>query len=323
MRARTLARLGAGGCALVLCGAGWAAFAPTADAVTGIQTGYWSSLPATPQVPSNGLEIGSDASGPHALAALRFTLSDGESSPVLTLKVAQAQPQAQIVIEACAVATASANWATPPGGGPGAMTSAPAANCTGGLVTGVVAADGTTVTFDLSGIPAEGAVMDVVLQPGQVASPAAGTVPGAPDQIYPTFDAAFQPVVAGQIAVQAGPTTTTGAPPPAGTSSGGGAYAAPPPASAPQPAGQIALPPATSTDTNAGVAPVIASPQPTNVAATAPTYLTKKRNLRLLFGVALLSSDLLFALLWLERKLPGAQERPLISLYDPPPVPSS
>lgn len=319
MSARTLARVGAGGCALVLCGAGWAAFAPTAGAITGIQTGYWSSLPAAPQVPANGLEVGANASGPYAVAAVRFTLSDGESSPVLTLKVAQAQPQSQVTIEACAVATASGGWAPPPGGGPGALASAPAANCSGGLVTGVVAADGSTVKFDLSGIPAQASMVDVVLQPGQVPSAAGGTVPGAANQMYPSFDAAFKPVDASQIAVQAGPTTTTGSVP-AGSGSGGAAYTAPAPA--PPATGQVALPPPTTTGANPGVAPVIASPQPTNVAATAPQLVTKKRNLRLLFGIALLSSDLLFGLLWLERKLPGPQDRPLISLYDPPPLTS-
>ena len=317
MTARTLARVGAGVCALVVCGAGWAAFAPTAGAVTGIQAGYWSSLPAAPQVPANGLEVGSNANGPYAVAALRFTLSDGESSPVLKLEVAQAQPQSQITIEACAVATASAGWAPPPGGGPGALASAPAANCTGGLVMGAVAADGSTITFDLSGIPAQESMVDVVLQPGQVPSPAAGTVPGAPDQVFPSFDAAFKPVDTSQITVQAGPTTTTGTVP-SGGAGGAGAYTAPVPA--PPATGQVSLPPPTTTDANAGVAPVIASPQPTNVAAAAPTFVTKKRNLRLLFAIALLSSDVLFGLLWLERKLPGPTDRPLISLYDPPPL---
>jgi hypothetical protein len=319
MSARTVARIGAGACALVLCGVGWAAFAPMAGAVSGVATGYWSSLPAAPQVPAGGIEVAANASGPQAVAAVRFILSDGESSPVLTLKVAQAQPQSQVVIEACAVATASAGWTPPPSGGPGAMSTAPKADCSGGVVTGSVAPDGTTVSIDLGGIPAVASMVDVLLQPGKVASPAAGTAPGVPNDAYPTFDATFQPVDASQIAVQAGPTSTTGEAATTGqTATESGGYTAPAPPA--QPA--VALP-SGSTDNNAGVAPVIAaSPQPSNVAASGPTLLKKSRNWRLLFGVAMLSSDLLFALLWLERKLPGPHARPLISIYDPPPAAS-
>ena len=320
MNARLFARAGAGLCALVLCGTGWAAFAPSAAAVTGVQAGYWSSLPATPEVPAGGLEVASNTSGPQAVAAVRFTLGDGESASTLTLKAAQAQPQSQIAIEACAVATGSAGWTPPAGGGPGAMASAPKADCQGGLVAGAVAADGSTVTFDLSLMPSDGGVVDVVLQPSQVASPTAGTAPGVPDQVYPTYDAAFQPVDAGAIAVTAGPASSSGS---SSSSSGSGAPVAAYPAPAPA-APAVGLPaPAMAIGNGGAVAPVVAgaSPQPTNVAASLPAPLTKKRNLRLLFAVAMASSDILFLLLWLERKLP-AEEKPLISIYDPPPLTS-
>ena len=321
MTARFLARLGAGACALVLCGTGWAAFAPAASAVTGVQSGYWSSLPATPEVPSGGLEVASNASGPQAVAAVKFTLASGETSPVLTLKVAQAQPQTQLAMEACAVATESAGWTPPTGGGPGAMGSQPKADCQNGLVSGAVAADGSTVTFDLSLMPADGGIVDVVIQPSQVASPAAGTVPGAPDQIYPTYDAAFQPVTAGSIAVEGGSSSSSSG----SSSSSSSAVAAPAPAyPAPAPASlTVGLPaPQTTTDSGApAVAPVVAaSPQPSNVAVALPAGPVKTKNLRLLFAVAMLSSDILFLLLWLERKLPAAEDKPLISIYDPPPA---
>jgi hypothetical protein len=323
MRLRLLTRLGSGACALVICGVGWAAFAPDAGAVSGVQTGYWSSLPAAPQVPAGGIEVASNPNGAQAVAAIRFVLADGETQPVITLKVAQAQPASQVTIEACAVAAGAAGWTPPPSGGPGAMDAAPKADCSGGLVSGIVAADGTTVTFDLTPVNLVGSTVNVLLFPGMVAAPTGG-VPGAPSSTYPAYDAAFQPVEASQIAVTAGSTSvpsSSAPPPPAGTSSGGVAYPAPAPA--PPANAAVALPPATSSGAGGGVAPVIAaSPQPTNVAAAAPALLTKKRNLRLLFGIAMLSSDVLFALLWLERRAPGPEERPLISIYDPPPLAS-
>ena len=69
-----------------------AAWAPAANAVSGIQTGYWSALPAAPQVPAGGYEVGSNASGSAAVAAIRFSLGAGESVTKLALKVAHAEP---------------------------------------------------------------------------------------------------------------------------------------------------------------------------------------------------------------------------------------
>ena len=56
-------------------------------------------------MPANGLDVAADANGPQAVSAVKFTLADGETAPILTLKVAQAQPQSQVVVEACAIAT--------------------------------------------------------------------------------------------------------------------------------------------------------------------------------------------------------------------------
>ena len=92
---------------------------------------------------------------------------------------------------------------------------------------------------------------------------------------------------------------------------------APPPAQNPP----VVLPPATTTDSGAA-APVIApSAQPTNAAVSAPVFITKKRNLRLLFGIGMLSSDVLFLLLWMQHRLP-TDVRPPLSIYDPPPLAS-
>ena len=299
-----------------MAGSCWLAFAPDAGAVSSIQTGYWSALPASPQVPTGGFEVGSNASGAHAEAAIRFTLAPGEVAETLTLKVNQAQPASQVAISACPVAARSASWTPPSGGGPGALSEAPAADCSGGLVTAKLSADGATVTVDLSAISFDASTVDILLQPNQVGTPGGGTVPGIPTESYPTFDASLQPVTADQIAVSAGAVTTQAPPPPASSSGGstsGGSVAAPPPAAPP-----MNLPTGTTTDTG-GSAPVIApSAQPTNAAVSAPALLTKKRNLRLLFGIGMLSSDLLFVMLWMQHRMP-TDERPPLSIYDPPP----
>ena len=316
-RRRVALRLGAASAGVVMVGTGWLAFAPSAGAVTGIQTGYWSALPAAPQVPTGGFEIGSNANGAHALAAIRFTLAPGEVAETLRLKVSQAQPASQVTISACPVAARSASWAPPSGGGPGALSEAPSADCTDGLVAAELSADGATLTVNLSAMSFDASTVDIVLQPNQVTPPVGGA-PGEPTQVYPTFDASFQPMTADQISVSAGAVTTQ-APPPA-TAGGGstsGTEVAPAPAATPP----VNLPPASTTDTG-GAAPVVApSEQPTNAALSAPAFVTKKRNLRALFGIGMLSSDVLFLLLWMQNRMP-TDERPPLSIYDPPPLAS-
>ena len=312
---RFAARAGAGLAALTLVGTGWAAFAPAASAVSSIQTGFWSSLPAAPQVPSGGFEVGSNPSGAHAVAAIRFTLADGEAVQTITLKVAQAEPAQQVAIQACPASARSSSWVPPSGGGPGALSDAPTPDCSGGLVTGTLASDGSTMTFDLSLVHFEDSTVDIVLSPNLVDAPVGG-VPGVPSQTDASFDAAFQPVTAQQIAVVSSPGTE---PPPSSTgSSGAGGPAVAP---APAPAEPVTLPPATTTtgDTT-GSAPVVAPVQPSNAAQSLPALVTKKRNLRLLFALAMLSSDLLFGLLWLQSRMPEGDVRPHLSIYDPPPV---
>jgi len=310
--------------ATLTAGAGVVAFAPTAaEAVSQIQTGYWSALPAAPQVPSGGFEVGSNPSGEQAVAAIRFELGPGESVQQLNLKVNYAQPASQVAIELCLVAAKSASWQPPSGGGPGALSAAPTPDCSSGVAGGTLSADGTTMTFDLSPMSLSGSTVDVLLQPSQ----SAGTVnslPGAPSQSYPAFDSAFNPVTTAQIYVATNPSqssSSTG-------SSVSQPVAQPAPATAPSSAGggaapPVALPPA-STDTGqaTGPAPVVApTQQPSNITNAAPVALVQKgRDWRLLFFVSMLSSDLLFLLLWYQHRQPAADERPKLSIYDPPPA---
>ena len=315
MRARTFARLGAAVCGVAVAGTAWAAFATEAGAVGNVQSGYWSSYPAAPQVPSGGLEVSSNADGPASVAAIRFTLDSGEKAPVLKLKVAQAQPQSQVSIQACQVADKSASWQPPSGGGPGQMADAPAADCSAGLIVAQLASDGSTLTVDFSSVAVTGSTVDIVLQPNQIANPA-GALPNMPPSIWPTFDVALQPVTADQITVVKGPSSSSsGLTSSSGNTSGAGA-----PAPAPAAAPAVQLPPSTTTTSNVGSAPVVAgSPQSSPVAQAAPVLLTKKRNLRLLFAIAMLSSDLLFVFMWVQRRLPEGEGRPPLSIYDPPP----
>ena len=325
-RRRVGRRLAAVGGATVVAGSALMLLAPTAQAVSNIQTGYWSALPAAPQVPSGGYEVGSNASGAHAVAALRFSLAQGETVQKLVLKLAHAEPADQVAIQACPVAAKSASWQPPSGGGPGALSSAPTPDCSSGVFGGALSADGATMTFDLSlGSFPSGAV-DLLLQPSQ-GSTALNSLPNAPSESDPTFDADFDQLTAAQISVTGGPVASAPAPPP--VSSGGGSVSAPAPAPAPASGGgsvpSVPLPPAsTDTGTAGGAPPVVAtqSQQPTNLGNNAaPVALVEHgRNWRMLFFVAMLSSDLLFGLLWLQRHHDAAEgERPKLSIYDPPP----
>lgn len=317
-----LVRVGAVVTATIAAGSGWLALAPAANAVSNIQTAYWSALPAAPQVPTGGYEVGSNATGADAVAALRFTLASGEKVQKLSLAIAQAQPASQVAIEACPVAAKSASWQPPSGGSPGPQSSAPTADCNQGVFGGALSADGKTMTFDLSLATFTSPVIDLLLQPAQVSTAFNSLpIPGAPSQSSPSFDAAFEPLTVSQIGVE---TTPVAAPPPPSTSGSG--VTAPAPAPAPASTGApVSLPPA-STDTGLApaAAPVVApTQQPSSISNAAPVALVQKgRNWRLLFFVAMLSSDLLFLLLWYQHRQPEAGERPKLSIYDPPPAPS-
>lgn len=316
-RWRFVARAAAALAGLCVIGTGWAAFAPEASAVSAIQTGYWSSLPAAPQVPSGGIEVGSNPSGAHAVAAIRFTLAVGEAVQTVTLKVAQAEPQNQVAIKACPIAARSASWSPPSGGGPGPLSDAPAFDCSGGVVTGTLSSDGTTMSFDLSLVHFVDNTVDIELSPNLVDAPVGG-VPGVPSQTDATFDASFGPVTAQQISVVSAPVS---APPPSSPDNSGSGNPAVAPA--PAAAGQVNIPPATTGVDTTGTAPVVAPVQPSNAAQALPPLVTKHRNLRLLFALAMLSSDLLFGLLWLQNRMPDGDARPRLTIYDPPPLPGT
>jgi hypothetical protein len=326
-------QLAAVGMVTLTAGSAFAVWAPSAAAVSGIQTGYWSALPASPQVPAGGYEVGSNPSGAHAVAAIRFTLAAGETVQKLDLKIAQAQPASQVSVEACQVAAKSASWQPPSGGGPGPLTSAPTPDCGSGVAGGALSADGSSMTFDLSLMSFTGGVVDLLLQPSDVSTPV-NSLPGAPGTTPASFDAAFDQLTAAQIEVTGG----------AAPSSGGGStgsVAPVPPASQPVPQPPANQPSVSMPDTSTAQAPAAAPPvvapqqpavqqQPASTNAAAPLTTGKGRNWRLLFALSFLASDVFFVWLFVQHRQEaaaggpgaGAGRRPKLSIYDPPPTPA-
>jgi hypothetical protein len=139
----------------------------TAGAAALDAAGWWSRtstspLPVNPVAPTAGedqLVVQGEPSGANAIAALRWTLADGESSPTLTITAADGSvvpPDALIL--ACRAGTP---W-TEASGEP--IADGPKVDCATS-VNGIVGDDGT-ITFALSSL-LDGTTLDVVLVPGE------------------------------------------------------------------------------------------------------------------------------------------------------------
>jgi hypothetical protein len=190
--------------------------APSAHAVGKVDTGVWwrnqtdaTTLPAPPQVPAGGLWVSSDPTGPSAISAFRFALSDTEGFPTLALRVAKitAQPATAVTsgtlpIRACAV---THDW-TPPATFPGRWSARPGYDCTKGSVPGQLTPGRGTVVFDLTVLPAarnydlvvvsDADVNVVALPPPPAPVPDPNRAAGSP-----TFDVTFDPVKPSDLAV--------------------------------------------------------------------------------------------------------------------------
>jgi hypothetical protein len=181
---------------------GLAGPAGAATAVSGLASNYWweaetatTQLPAPPEVPAGGLWVSSTPAGPQSVSAVRFVLAPGYSAPVLTLKVASAQPAASVAVVAC---EATSSWKAGPG--PSDWSGRPTSDCSRGSVPGVLGSAAAAMTFALAPLLSHGSV-DVVLQPA----------PPAPGGASPTFDATFEPVSPGEVAATApAPAPSTG-----------------------------------------------------------------------------------------------------------------
>ena len=140
-------------------------------------SGYWTkaqvpssspvTVPAPPTVPSGGLYVANDPSGPTAISAVRYVVPEGVEG-TLALKIAAGSTPQVANISAC---TATTSWDPPSGAGD--MANAPKyapSTC----VIGQLAPDNSVYTFLLSPAqqPKPGTI-DVVLIP----TPAAGPQP--------------------------------------------------------------------------------------------------------------------------------------------------
>jgi hypothetical protein len=131
-------------------------------------TGWWwkgqvsGSLPAAvpnPLVPSAGLFVSGDPSGPSGLSALRFTIFNGLAPGTLTLHVNQSQGTP--VLRLCPI---TGDWDRANGGD---YNSAPTYNCNQNA-TGAISTDGTIVTFQPAALQA-GDLLDVAVVPAPAA----------------------------------------------------------------------------------------------------------------------------------------------------------
>lgn len=234
----------------VLVGSSLFGWSGTASAHVLDGVGWWWRLQPggtpvplpNPNVPQNGLMVEGapddpatpEPDGASAIAALAFTLDEGQAKPILTLTVVKDRSQTGVapIILAC---QAGSPW-TAGGAQPWATHPKPA--CTN-PVQGQLSADGGSVTFDLTPLQFENK-LNVILVPGIDPN-----VPGANSSI---FTLVFEGPTRDSIVTSAGappaPITPSTTPTPPGSTPGVAGSASPSFApSAPVSAPTAALPP--------------------------------------------------------------------------------
>jgi len=319
-------RVAIAGTALLLGLGGTAPAHAATGAVGAVTTGSWwqgqqagGAVPPPPTVPTKGLWVESEASGPTAISALRFTLT-GATAPVVTLTVHQAQPASQVEIQVCPT---TSDWKPVSAG---VWADRPAADCSQVQAAGVLSGDATTMKIDLSAFPvgADGTV-DAVLQP----APTATNLPVSPPALgqpsaAPTFDATFEPPEPSQIATTPaapsfGTSDTTLPPQSAPDITPAPAFSAPLQAPLPATASTPAVtfePPVTQPPATAPTPPPpqvqLASPAP-RLATSKPGGMTRRERIL----VMLLLLDGAFLLMHQGYLSPGARPRRL-TIYDDP-----
>lgn len=234
---------------LVLTGGALAAGPTVAGASATIgDSGWWwraqasstVTVPSPPLVPEGGVMVQGAPDGAAALAAMKFTLGEGEANPVLTLTLAPAGSEGAdtAVVLAC---QAGSGWT---GGGAQPWEGKPSPACEAGSAPGELAEDGKSMSFDLSAVQF-GTEVNIILVPG--VSP---TLP--PPANNSVFTLVFEKPEDGSLATEEGFAPLPAPPPPSGSfssgsfspgssaasSSGSGSYSPAPPA-----ASSIAPPP--------------------------------------------------------------------------------
>ena len=145
---------------------GLAAFAPAAGAVSAIQTGYWSALPAAPQVPSRWLRSGIQRQRRarrrrdpvHPRHGRGRADADAEGRPGAAGRTKWPSRRARSRLRSVVVGAAQRRWS-------GGIVRGSGRDCSGGLVTGTLSADGTTLSFDLSALTLRRITVDILLRP--------------------------------------------------------------------------------------------------------------------------------------------------------------
>ncbi|HEX4906385.1 MAG TPA: hypothetical protein VFU93_13095 [Acidimicrobiales bacterium] len=190
-------RLAHAGLALLALGTGLLAQPSTVGAATQSKAGWWyrtsdpaSVVPtaarppvpvpdapvepvAAPNVPEGSALVEGTPEGATAIAGLTYLLTEGESSPSLTItpsETSSVPPEA--IILAC---RAAVDWA-PLESQPGRWQDKPLVDC-GQSVNGIIAEDGT-ITFPLATL-VSGTDLDIVLVPGTTSESPAGPVRSA------------------------------------------------------------------------------------------------------------------------------------------------
>ena len=158
--------------------------------------GWWwrgntgpAPLPIPAAVPEGGILVGGAPDGATAVAAVRYALAGGESSPTLVLRVAEDRGGDVAVIAACPAGSA---WGGGERGGP--WDAKPNAACELGSVNGQRDAAAGTWTFPIAPL-VQSSVVDLVIVPGTIS-------PEAP--VGSTFQIAFHPPDAGALVTSSG-----------------------------------------------------------------------------------------------------------------------
>lgn len=207
------------------------------DAATVDDAGWWDRnadalLPQIDPPPEGAIRVANDPAGAAAVAAVRFQLGAEEEGPTLILRVAGDPVPEGAAFVACPATSA---W-TGESGAP--LSEAPTSDCEAGTALGLVAGDGTTVSFDLSQL-AQAPVVDVVLSPA----------PTGESPVTDTFTVDFETPADTDVTTRgpmpAAPTVPSGTPPSGGSAApavGGGAGSSPPSFSPGSPSGRSSAP---------------------------------------------------------------------------------
>ena len=194
---------------LAVLGASFLVLAPSVEAVGTPTSAWWSRLatttptdevpaglpvgaPATPDtvpvgavVPEGQLLVEGAPDGATAIAAVRWELADGESSPSLVVPIGESSTvNPQSVVLACKTATP---W-TRPAALPGKWDSKPLVDGTR-CVNGVIAEDLSAIAFGVQPL-LSGTVLDVVFVPGK--DPNLAPPPGVPEPPADVDGSAFR-----------------------------------------------------------------------------------------------------------------------------------